>query len=147
MKGLNGGRINIASCSLGAAQASINECVQYMKTRRQFGKTLDQFQYLQFKLADMASDLMASRLLVRNAALALQSQHKDLVSLCSMAKLYATEKCFNICNEAIQLHGGYGYLKDYAVQQYMRDCRVHMILEGTNEIMRHIISRNLLYSA
>ena len=134
-------------CSLGAAQSSINECIQYMKTRKQFNKSLDQFQHLQFKLADMATKLMASRLMVRNAALALEHKHKDLVTLCSMAKLFATENCFNVCNEAIQIHGGYGYLKDYAVQQYMRDSRVHMILEGTNEIMRHIIARNLLYSA
>jgi isobutyryl-CoA dehydrogenase len=84
--------------------------------------------------------------MVRNAAIALQNKHKDLVTLCSMAKLFATEKCFNICNEALQIHGGYGYLKDYPVQQYMRDCRVHMILEGTNEIMRLIISKNLLSS-
>ncbi len=147
MKGLNGGRINIASCSLGAAQASINASIDYMHTRKQFNKSLDQFQHLQFKLADMATDLMASRLMVRNAALALQSQHKDLVMLCSMAKVFTTEKCFEICNQALQIHGGYGYLKDYPVQQYMRDCRVHMILEGTNEIMRMIISRNLLFSA
>ncbi len=147
MKGLNGGRINIASCSLGAAQASINASIDYMHTRKQFNKTLDQFQHLQFKLAEMATDLMASRLLVRNAAVALQNQHKDLVTLCSMAKLFTTENCFNICNEALQIHGGYGYLKDYPVQQYMRDCRVHMILEGTNEIMRMIVARNLLFSA
>ena len=111
MKGLNGGRINIASCSLGAAQASLNTAIEYMQTRKQFGKNLSEFQYLQFKLADMATSLLASRLLVRNAATALQNQHKDLVSLCSMAKLFATEKCFNICNEALQIHGGYGYLK------------------------------------
>ena len=85
--------------------------------------------------------------MVRNAAVALQDKHKDLVSLCSMAKLFATEKCFNICNDALQIHGGYGYLKDYPVQQYMRDCRVHMILEGTNEIMRLIISKNLLFTS
>jgi isobutyryl-CoA dehydrogenase len=132
---------------LGAAQSSITECIQYMNNRKQFGKSLDKFQYLQFKLAEMATDLMASRLMVRNAALALENNQKDLVPLCSMAKLFATEKCFNICNEAIQLHGGYGYLKDYPVQQYMRDTRVHMILEGTNEIMRHIIARSLVYSA
>ena len=130
MKGLNGGRINIASCSLGAAQASINACVDYMHTRKQFGKRLADFQHLQFKLADMATELMASRLLVRNAAVALQRKHPDLVTLCSMAKLFTTERCFHICNEALQIHGGYGYLKDYPVQQYMRDSRVHMILEG-----------------
>ena len=95
----------------------------------------------------MATNLMASRLIVRNAALSLEHQHKDLVTMCSMAKLFATEKCFEICNDALQIHGGYGYLKDYPVQQYMRDCRVHMILEGTNEIMRHIIARSLVYSA
>lgn len=145
MKGINGGRLNIASCSLGAAQGSINACIDYMHTRKQFNKTLDQFQHLQFKLADMATSLMASRLMVRNAATALQNNHKDLVTLCSMAKVFATEKCFNICNEALQIHGGYGYLKDYPVQQYLRDSRVHMILEGTNEIMRMIISRNLLF--
>ncbi len=118
-----------------------------MNSRKQFGKSLDKFQYLQFKLAEMATDLMASRLMVRNAALALENNQKDLVLLCSMAKLFATEKCFHICNEALQLHGGYGYLKDYPVQQYMRDSRVHMILEGTNEIMRQIIARSLVYSA
>lgn len=147
MKGLNGGRVNIASCSLGAAQSSLTECIQYMNSRKQFGKSLDKFQYLQFKLAEMATDLMASRLLVRNAALSLEHGHKDLVPLCSMAKLFATEKCFRICDDALQIHGGYGYLKDYPVQQYMRDSRVHMILEGTNEIMRHIIARSLVYSA
>jgi len=147
MKGLNGGRVNIASCSLGAAQASINECIQYMNQRKQFNKSLDKFQHLQFKLAEMATNLMASRLMVRNAALALEFQQKDLVTLCSMAKLFATENCFNITNDALQIHGGYGYLKDYPVQQYMRDCRVHMILEGTNGIMRHIIARSLVYSA
>lgn len=147
MKGLNGGRVNIASCSLGAAQASINACIEYMQTRKQFGKSLNEFQYLQFKVAEMATSLMASRLMVRNAAQALQHKHKDLVMLCSMAKLFATEKCFHICNDALQLHGGYGYLKDYPVQQYMRDSRVHMILEGTNEIMRMIIAKNLLFSS
>jgi isobutyryl-CoA dehydrogenase len=143
MKGLNGGRVNIASCSLGAAQGSLNACIDYMNTRKQFGKTLSQFQHLQFKMAEMATSLMASRLMVRNAALALESNHKDLVYLCSMAKLFATEKCFHICNEALQIHGGYGYLKDYPVQQYMRDSRVHMILEGSNEIMKMIISKHL----
>lgn len=147
MKGLNGGRVNIASCSLGAAQGSLNSCIEYMHTRKQFNKSLAEFQHLQFKLADMATDLMASRLMVRNAAQALHYKQKDLVGLCSMAKLFATEKCFNICNEALQIHGGYGYLKDYPVQQYLRDSRVHMILEGTNEIMRLIISRNLLFSS
>jgi isobutyryl-CoA dehydrogenase len=118
-----------------------------MKTRKQFGKALSEFQYLQFKLAEMMTDLVASRLMVRNAAQALQSKHKDTVQLCSMAKLFATEKCFNICNQALQMHGGYGYLKDYPVQQYLRDSRVHMILEGTNEIMRMIVAKHLLFSS
>lgn len=147
MRGINGGRVNIASCSLGAAQASIDACVEYMKTRKQFGKSLSNFQHLQFKLAEMATDLVASRLMVRNAAQALQTKHKDTVPLCSMAKLFATEKCFDICNQALQIHGGYGYLKDYPVQQYFRDCRVHMILEGTNEVMRLIVAKNLLFSS
>jgi isobutyryl-CoA dehydrogenase len=144
MQGLNGGRINIASCSLGAAQASLEATIDYMNTREQFNKKLSHFQHLQFKIAEMATDLLASRLIVRNAAVSLQEKHKDRVSLCSSAKMFATEKCFNICNDALQIHGGYGYLKDYPVQQYMRDSRVHMILEGTNEVMRMIVARHLL---
>ncbi|KAJ4935715.1 hypothetical protein JOQ06_017243 [Pogonophryne albipinna] len=131
MRGLNGGRINIASCSLGAAHASVQ-------------LARDHLLYLQFKLAEMATKLVASRLMVREAATALQENRSDAVSLCSMAKLFATDECFNICNDALQMHGGYGYLKDYAVQQFVRDIRVHQILEGTNEVMRMIISRNLL---
>lgn len=144
MNGLNGGRINIASCSLGAAQGALEAAIQNCRNRKQFNKTLDQFQYLQFKIAEMTTQLVSSRLMVRNAAIALQNKHKDLVTLCSMAKLQATESCYRICDDALQLHGGYGYLKDYPVQQYLRDSRVHMILEGTNEIMRLIISRNVL---
>lgn len=144
MKGLNGGRINIASCSLGAAQASIQAAVDHVKVRKQFGKPLSSFQNSQFRLAEMSTELVASRLLVRNAAQALQDDHPDAVVLCSMAKYYTTEKCFNIINEALQLHGGYGYLKDYSVQQYLRDSRVHMILEGTNEVMRILIARHVL---
>ncbi|XP_053649808.1 isobutyryl-CoA dehydrogenase, mitochondrial [Cherax quadricarinatus] len=144
MKGLNGGRINIASCSLGAAQASIEAAADHVKVRKQFGKPLSSFQNSQFRLAEMSTELVASRLLVRNAATALQDDHPDAVTLCSMAKYYATEKCFNIINEALQLHGGYGYLKDYSVQQYLRDSRVHMILEGTNEVMRILIARHIL---
>lgn len=144
MKGLNGGRINIASCSLGAAQASLKAAADHVKVRKQFGKPLASFQNSQFRLAEMSTELVASRLLVRNAARALQDGHPDTVSLCSMAKYYATEKCFNLINEALQLHGGYGYLKDYSVQQYLRDSRVHMILEGTNEIMRLLIARHVL---
>ncbi|XP_060902704.1 isobutyryl-CoA dehydrogenase, mitochondrial [Labrus bergylta] len=144
MKGLNGGRINIASCSLGAAHASVLLAKDHLLVRKQFGETLSNNQFLQFKLAEMATKLVASRLLVREAATALQENRPDAVSLCSMAKLFATDECFNICNQALQMHGGYGYLKDYAVQQFVRDIRVHQILEGTNEVMRMIISRNLL---
>ncbi|XP_068441626.1 isobutyryl-CoA dehydrogenase, mitochondrial [Clinocottus analis] len=144
MKGLNGGRINIASCSLGAAHASVLLARDHLLVRKQFGETLSNNQYLQFQLAEMATKLVASRLLVRAAATALQENRPEAVSLCSMAKHFATDECFTICNQALQMHGGYGYLKDYAVQQFVRDIRVHQILEGTNEVMRMIISRNLL---
>lgn len=144
MKGLNGGRINIASCSLGAAHASLLLARDHLLVRKQFGETLSNNQFLQFRLAEMATKLVASRLMVREAAKALQEGRSDAVSLCSMAKLFATDECFYICNQALQMHGGYGYLKDYAVQQFVRDIRVHQILEGTNEVMRMIISRNLL---
>ncbi|XP_034460027.1 isobutyryl-CoA dehydrogenase, mitochondrial [Hippoglossus hippoglossus] len=144
MKGLNGGRINIASCSLGAAHACVQLARDHLLVRKQFGETLSNNQFLQFKLAEMATKLVASRLLVREAATALQESRSDAVFLCSMAKLFATDECFDICNQALQMHGGYGYLKDYAVQQFVRDIRVHQILEGTNEVMRLIISRNLL---
>ncbi|XP_062510307.1 isobutyryl-CoA dehydrogenase, mitochondrial-like isoform X2 [Corticium candelabrum] len=144
MKGLNGGRINIASCSLGAAQASLQQTREHLVERVQFGKPLAENQYLQFKLAEMATDLVASRLLVRHAAKALDMNSTNAARLAAMAKLFATDKCFNICNDSLQMHGGYGYLKDYAVQQYLRDCRVHQILEGTNEIMRRIIAGDIL---
>ncbi|PWA22070.1 hypothetical protein CCH79_00010336 [Gambusia affinis] len=157
MKGLNGGRINIASCSLGAAHASVLLAKDHLLVRKQFGETLANNQVssfgfrtrvgtpkITFKLAEMATKLVASRLLVREAATALQENRADAVSLCSMAKLFVTDECFNVCNQALQMHGGYGYLKDYAVQQFVRDIRVHQILEGTNEVMRMIISRNLL---
>ncbi|XP_064617632.1 isobutyryl-CoA dehydrogenase, mitochondrial-like [Liolophura sinensis] len=144
MEGLNGGRLSVASSSLGAAHASLTMARDHLKVRSQFGQTLDKFQYLQFRLAEMATLLVASRLLVRKAASALDNRSPDCVALCSMAKLFATDNCFKICNDAIQLHGGYGYLKDYPVQQYMRDSRVHQILEGTNEMMRLLVSRNLL---
>ncbi|KAF6277576.1 acyl-CoA dehydrogenase family member 8 [Rhinolophus ferrumequinum] len=144
MKGLNGGRINVASCSLGAAHASVILTRDHLNVRKQFGEPLASKQYLQFKLADMATRLVASRLLIRSAAMALQEEREDAVALCSMAKLFATDECFAICNQALQMHGGYGYLKDYAVQQYVRDSRVHQILEGSNEVMRMLISRSLL---
>ncbi|XP_020784334.2 isobutyryl-CoA dehydrogenase, mitochondrial [Boleophthalmus pectinirostris] len=144
MKGLNGGRINVASCSLGAAHASLLLAREHLLVRKQFGETLSNNQYLQFRLAEMATKLVASRLMVREAAKALQEGRSDAVSLCSMAKLFATDECFSICNQALQMYGGYGYLKDYPVQQFVRDIRAHQILEGTNEVMRMIISRNLL---
>ncbi|XP_053396308.1 isobutyryl-CoA dehydrogenase, mitochondrial-like [Mercenaria mercenaria] len=144
MRGLNGGRINVASCSLGAAQASVELSRDHLKVRKQFGQTLENFQYLQFLLAEMATKLVVSRNMVRQAARALEEDWPEKVALCSMAKYFATDECFNICNQAIQIHGGYGYLKDYAVQQYMRDCRVHQILEGTNEVMRMLVSRDIL---
>ncbi|CAH1800053.1 unnamed protein product [Owenia fusiformis] len=144
MNGLNGGRINIASCSLGGAHACIELARDQLLSRKQFGQELANFQFLQYRLAEMATRLVASRLMVRNAARALQDKSPDAVALCSMAKLYATEECSQICNQALQMFGGYGYLKDYPVQQYLRDLRVHEILEGTNEIMRMLISRDLL---
>ncbi|XP_078464376.1 isobutyryl-CoA dehydrogenase, mitochondrial isoform X1 [Lampetra fluviatilis] len=144
MKGLNGGRINIASCSLGAAYASILQTTEHLTVRKQFGEPLSSNQYLQFRLAEMATSLVASRLMIRNAARALDLGDPAAVPLCAMAKLFATDECFKICNQALQMHGGYGYLKDYPVQQYMRDTRVHQILEGTNEVMRMIVARSLL---
>lgn len=144
MKGLDGGRINIAACSIGAAQACLEHSRKYMSERSQFGKTLDKIQVLQFKLADMATKLVASRQLVRLAANKLDSDSPEKTAYCAMAKQFATEECFWICDEAIQLHGGYGYTKEYPVERYQRDSRVHRILEGTNEIMKLVISRQLI---
>ena len=144
MKGLDGGRINIASCSLGGARACLEASKTYMKERTQFGKKLMEFEALQFRLADMATNLEAARLMVHQAALKLQRGDPESTLACAMAKRFATDACFHICNEALQLHGGYGYMKDYQIERYVRDLRVHQILEGTNEIMRLIIARNLL---
>lgn len=144
MLGLDGGRINIASCSLGAAQACLSLAANYLKDRQQFGKTLDQFQALQFRLADMGTELVAARQMVRLAAYKVDTNHPDKVTYCAMAKRFATDVGFNVCNEALQLHGGYGYLKEFPVERYLRDVRVHQILEGTNEIMRVIAARRLL---
>jgi alkylation response protein AidB-like acyl-CoA dehydrogenase len=144
MKGLDGGRINIASCSLGAAQAALEQSLRYVEERKQFGKTLSTFQALQFKLADMLTDLTASRQMVRLAAHKLDQGHGEASLYCAMAKRFATDHCFTVCNEALQLHGGYGYLNDYPLERWVRDSRVHQILEGTNEIMRVIIARRLL---
>ena len=143
MKGLDGGRVNIAACSLGGARAALEASLNYAAERKQFGKTLDNFQVTQFKLADMATELEASRLMVLRAACALDSQDKQATKLCAMAKRYATDVCSEICNMALQIHGGYGYLKDFPLERLVRDLRVHQILEGTNEIMRVIISRYL----
>jgi hypothetical protein len=144
MQGLDGGRINIASCSLGAAQAALEQSLRYVEERKQFGKPLSEFQALQFKLADMLTDLTASRQMVRLAAHKLDQQHGEASLYCAMAKRFATDHCFTLCNEALQLHGGYGYLNDYPLERWVRDSRVHQILEGTNEIMRVIIARRLL---
>ena len=144
MKGLDGGRINIASCSLGAAQASLDASQRYMHERQQFGKSIANFQALQFKLADMATELVAARQMVRLAAFKLDSKESDATTFCAMAKRFATDAGFNICNEAIQIHGGYGYIREYPIERYMRDARVHQILEGTNEVMKHIIARRVL---
>ncbi|WP_136255127.1 acyl-CoA dehydrogenase family protein [Onishia niordana] len=144
MKGLDGGRLNIASCSLGAAQQALTLARDYLGQRQQFGRELSSFQALQFKLADMASDLLASRLMVRHAAWCLDQQAPEATAHCAMAKRVATDMGFNVCNEALQLHGGYGYIKEYPLERLVRDTRVHQILEGTNEIMRVITARRLL---
>ncbi|WIF69843.1 isobutyryl-CoA dehydrogenase [Metapseudomonas otitidis] len=144
MKGLDGGRLNIASCSLGAAQAALEQSLRYVEERRQFGKPLTSFQALQFKLADMLTDLTASRQMVRLAAHRLDQRHPEASLYCAMAKRFATDQCFEVCNQALQLHGGYGYLNDYPLERWVRDTRVHQILEGTNEIMRVITARRLL---
>ncbi|BCR25464.1 isobutyryl-CoA dehydrogenase [Aquipseudomonas alcaligenes] len=144
MKGLDGGRLNIASCSLGAAQAALEQSLRYVEERKQFGKPLAEFQALQFKLADMLTDLTASRQMVRLAAHKLDNRHAEAALYCAIAKRFATDHCFALCNEALQLHGGYGYLNDYPLERWVRDSRVHQILEGTNEIMRVIIARRLL---
>jgi len=144
MMGLDGGRINIGACSLGGARACLDLALEHVKTRTQFGKRLADFQALQFKLADMATELEAARLMIRRAAAALDAGAPDATMLCAMAKRFATDAGFAICNEALQLHGGYGYLKDVPVERFLRDLRVHQILEGTNEIMRVIVARKLL---
>ncbi|HHG3398953.1 TPA: acyl-CoA dehydrogenase family protein [Vibrio parahaemolyticus] len=144
MKGLDGGRINIATCSVGTAQQALNQATQYMLERKQFGKSLAQFQALQFKLADMATELVAARQLVRYAASKLDRGDPDATTYCAMAKRFATDIGFQICDQALQIYGGYGYIKEYPMERYFRDVRVHQILEGTNEIMRLIIVRRLL---
>jgi alkylation response protein AidB-like acyl-CoA dehydrogenase len=147
MMGLDGGRINIAACSLGGARACLEAALSYVRQRRAFGQRLADFQALQFKLADMATELEAARLMVHRAAAALDAGAGDATTRCAMAKRFATDICFRICDEALQLHGGYGYIRDYGIERYLRDLRVHRILEGTNEIMRVIIARKLLEDA
>ena len=144
MRGLDGGRVNIAACSLGGARACLDLATAYVKERRQFGRPLADFQALQFRLADMATELTAARLMVHRAAAKLDKGATDGPAAAAMAKRFATDACWRIVDEALQLHGGYGYLKDFPIERFLRDLRVHRILEGTNEIMRLIIARDLL---
>jgi len=146
MQGLDGGRVNIATCSIGTAQQALNTAQAYMQERTQFGKPLASFQALQFKLADMATELVAARQMVRLAASKLDNNHPDKSTYCAMAKRFATDVGFEVCNQALQIHGGYGYIKEYPLERHVRDVRVHQILEGTNEIMRVIIGRRLISS-
>ena len=143
MAGLDGGRLNIAACSLGGARLALETAQDYVATRKQFGQAIGQFQALQFRLADMATDLEAARLMVLRGAWAIDNDHPEKTKWCAMAKRLATDACFQIADEALQIHGGYGYLKDYPLERIVRDLRVHRILEGTNEIMRVIIAREL----
>ncbi len=144
MKGLDGGRINIATCSVGAAQATINHAQAYMHERKQFGQSLANFQALQFKLADMVTELVAARQMIRLAAYKLDTNDPEKTTYCAMAKRFATDTGFEVCNQAMQLHGGYGYIREYPIERFFRDARVHQILEGTNEVMRLITSRRVL---
>ena len=144
MKGIDGGRINIAVCSVGTAQAALTRAQAYMKERTQFGRELAQFQALQFKLADMLTELVAARQMVRLAAWKLDQESPDATAYCAMAKRFATDVGFNVANDALQLHGGYGYIREYPLERHVRDTRVHQILEGTNEIMRLIVARAIL---
>jgi alkylation response protein AidB-like acyl-CoA dehydrogenase len=144
MAGLNGGRINIAACSLGGAQWALERATQYVKERFTFGEPLAERQSVVFTLADMATELRAARALVRDAAIAMDEKAPDAAMQCAMAKRFATDAGSRIANEALQLHGGYGYLHEYGIEKVVRDLRVHQILEGTNEIMRVIIGRELL---
>ncbi len=146
MAGLDGGRLNISACSLGGARACLDAARDHMLERRQFGQPLADFQALRFKLADMATELDAARLMVRRGAASLDRGDPEATMHCAMAKRLATDAGFHVCNEALQLFGGYGYLKDFPIERHLRDVRVHQILEGTNEIMRVIIARRLLGS-
>ncbi|WP_449254270.1 isobutyryl-CoA dehydrogenase [Brevundimonas naejangsanensis] len=143
MAGLDGGRLNIAACSLGGARLALETAQEYVAGRKQFGQAIGQFQNTQFELADMATDLEAARLMVLRGAWAIDTGHAEKTKWCAMAKRLTTDACFQIADQALQLHGGYGYLKDYPLERIVRDLRVHRILEGTNEIMRVIIAREL----
>ncbi len=144
MEGLDGGRLNIAACALGAAQAALTAAISYAAERKAFGRAIDQFQSLQFKLADMEIELQAARIFLRQAAWKLDQGAPDATKHCAMAKRFVTDAAFKVANEALQIHGGYGYLADYGIEKIVRDLRVHQILEGTNEIMRLITARHLL---
>ncbi len=144
MRGLDGGRVNIAACSLGAARACLEKALAYVKERRQFGRRIADFQHTGFTLADMATELEAARLMVWRAASRLEAEAPDATMACAMAKRLATDIGVRVIDRALQLHGGYGYIQDYGIERYLRDARVHQILEGTNEIMRVIIARRLL---
>ena len=144
MQGLDGGRINIATCSIGTAQAAMEEAQRYMNEREQFGKKISEFQAMQFKIADMVTELVAARNMTRLAAFKIDQGHGEATTYSAMAKRYATDVGFNICNEALQIFGGYGYIQEYPLERNVRDVRVHQILEGTNEIMRMIIGRRMI---
>jgi len=144
MAGLDGGRVNIAACSVGGARAAMELSISYAQERKQFGNAISQFQSIQFKLADMATELETARLMVYRAAKSLGNANPEATMHCAMAKRWATEICSKICNEALQIHGGYGYLRDFPIEKLVRDLRVHQILEGTNEIMQSIIAKRLL---
>ncbi len=144
MAGLDGGRLNIAACALGAAQGAFDKTLTYMAERKAFGKSLNQFQALQFRLADAETELQAGRVFLRQAAWKLDKGDPDATMHCAMAKRYVTDLAFRVANDCLQLHGGYGYLSDYGIEKIVRDLRVHQILEGTNEIMRLIVSRALI---
>ncbi len=144
MAGLDGGRLNISACSLGAAQAALEATLDYMAERRAFGQTLDQFQALQFRVAEMETELQAARVFLRQAAWKLDQRAPDATRFCAMAKKFVTEAGSRVADQCLQLHGGYGYLADYGIEKIVRDLRVHQILEGTNEIMRLIVARQLL---
>jgi alkylation response protein AidB-like acyl-CoA dehydrogenase len=144
MMGLDGGRLNIAACALGGAQNALDRAMDYTGQRQQFGKTLNAFQVTQFKLADMETELQAARCLLYEAAQRLDADDAEASKWCAMAKRFVTDKAFDIANQALQLHGGYGYLADYGIERIVRDLRVHQILEGTNEVMRIIIARHMI---